>query len=228
MKSFAFNGGVVQINDGVVRIKDGVVRIKDGVVRIKDGVVQIMASRLFISTTVAAIGLIAPNPRIANAANIPFTVRPGQMSMPFHHGSVSGGQAGPDFSLLGVKEVSIPRGGMQIVLNYGDHLGHPLHGEPGYFHVSIDRVGKRISMDLAQVLRTAIDQKDLSRELSRSSIVSSSDITTDPADGSTNITLNLRRPVEMKVRSSGGDQAKLILELKPFESAAGPLKSVVQ
>ena len=197
-------------------------------VQSKFGFIAVLAIRLLIRSAIIAFGLVTLYLQSANASNIPFTVRPGQISMPFHNGSVSGGQAGPDFSLLAVKEISIPRGGMQIVLNYGDHLGHPFHGEPGYFHVSIDRVGKRISMDLAQVSRTAIDQKDLSRELSRSNIVSSSDITTDPADGSTNITLNLRRPVEMKVRSSGGDQAKLILELKPFDSAAGPLRAVVE
>ena len=215
-------------NDGVVLFEDGVVLFKSGVVQSKSRFSVGLALRLLFRTAVIALSLITLKLQSAIAANIPFTVRPGQISMPFHNGSVSGGQAGPDFSLLGVKEVSIPRGGIQIVLNYGDHLGHPFHGEPGYFHVSIDRVGKRISMDLAQVSRTAIDQKDLSRELSRSSIVSSSDITTDPADGSTNITLNLHRPVEMKVRSSGGDQAKLILELKPFETAAGPLKAVVE
>ncbi len=153
----------------------------------------------------------------AKAANIPMSVKPGQISMPFHSGSVSGGQSGADFSLLGIKEVPMNGGGLQIVLSYGDHMGHPFKGEPGYFHVAIDRSGKRISMDLAQVSRTAIDQKDLARVLSLSKMIGASDITTDPHDGSTNITLNLRHAVNLKVRSTGGDQAKLILELQPFE-----------
>ena len=155
---------------------------------------------------------------VASAAALPIAVKPGRISMPLHTGSVTGGLAGRELSIISIKEVPLNNGASQLVIAYGDHGGNPAKGEPGYFHVAIDRGAKRISLDLAQVTRTAVDQKDLWRALNHSKLVAASDITMDPQDSSTNITLNLRQAVDMKVKSDHGDQARIVIDLLPLRS----------
>jgi len=123
----------------------------------------------------------------------------------FSKGSVSGGQAHAGhkamFSIVLLQKLNNPSTGIErLVLTFGDQDGLPLSTPPGYFHVSIDSDGKRVVIDLAQLQKTTVDQSDLSRVLKDSMYVSSSTITMDPVDLSTNIVLQMKKPI--KVRAS--------------------------
>lgn len=151
---------------------------------------------------------------MAQASIAPLQVRPGRISPPIRAGAIAGGQAEDEFSILGIKTVASGASNERLVISYGDRNGRPIKGEPGFFHVALDRHSKRIIIDLAQVSRTAIDSKDLSRILSSSRLIANSDMTMDPQDGSTNITLTLRAPVQMSVLSEAGQQGRLVIDLQ--------------
>ena len=70
--------------------------------------------------------------------------------------------------------------------------GKPLTGEPGYFQVALDRDGRRLVIDLSQVTRTGVDPGQLKSALMKSKFVASTDMTMDPHDQSTNLTLTLK------------------------------------
>lgn len=153
----------------------------------------------------------------AHALPSPLMVKPGRVSAPISSGATIGGQSGTEFSLLGVRAESIDRAGERLTLSYGDRFGQPQPGEPGFFHVAVDRDAKRIVIDLAQITKTAIDPQKLARILSASKLIASSEMTMDPQDGSTNITLNLKTPVQMKVASVANGQAQVVIDLVPVE-----------
>lgn len=149
------------------------------------------------------------------AAPSPYHLKPGKISPPISEGVVTGGQSSDEFSLLTVKaESNNNKERLRIV--YGDRHGQPLQGDPGYFHLTVDRSGKRISIDLAQVSRTAVDTKQLQRLLSNSKYIASSDIVMDPHDGSTNLAFNMKFPVEVKVMThQKSNPGQVILEMRP-------------
>ena len=138
-------------------------------------------------------------------------------------GAMIGGQASADdLSMVRVERLSRSSesgGGERVTLTYGDKVGRPLRAQPGYFHLALDRAGRRVSLDLAQVSRTAVDRRDLERIFARSSLVSEVDIVMDPEDGSTHISLSTRAPVEARVVAKPGDglaPASLALDLRPI------------
>ena len=163
---------------------------------------------------IVAVGLgIVPAERVL-ASVAPRQVKPGRMTSPLLGGALFGGQAGEEFSIIAINENKIRDGVERVIISYGDRAGRPLLGTPGYFHVAIDRDGKRLAIDLAQVSRTAVDQKDLAKILSKSQLISSSDMTMDPQDGSTNITLNLRQSAQVSVTAEADAQGRIVLELR--------------
>lgn len=149
------------------------------------------------------------------AAPSPYHLKPGKISPPISEGVVTGGRSSDEFSLLNVKAESL-KNQERFSIVFGDRYGQPLQGDPGYFHLSVDRSGKRISIDLAQVSRTAVDNKQLRRLLSRSKYIASSDMVMDPHDGSTNIALNMKVPVTVKVMAPQKTiPGRVILEIRP-------------
>lgn len=156
----------------------------------------------------------------AHAATKPIHVQPGKVSPSIESGVLTGGQAANGFSLLSVQN-EVAQNEERIILSYGDHSGAPLAGEPGFFQVALDRNSKRVVLDLAQLNRTAIDPLTLKKILGASQYVVSSDMTMDPHDGSTNITLNLSRPVKIDVVSDPGAQGRVILRMREIEKKTG-------
>lgn len=128
-------------------------------------------------------------------------------------GVASGGQALDEFSLLAVTD-SVSGASERIVLNYGDRFGRAWTGEPGYFQVALDRGGQRLVIDLAQVTKTGVDPAQLKKALEKSRFVASSDMTMDPEDRTTNLTLNLKSPVQLRLSSETGARSQVIMELK--------------
>lgn len=150
----------------------------------------------------------------AAAAIAPLQVKPGRLVSAIRGGALAGGRAAEEFSLLGIRRVAGRAGVERLVFSYGDRNGKPLKGEPGFFQIALDRSAKRLVIDLAQVGQTAIDSKDLARILSDSQFVAGSDMTMDPLDGSTNITIHTKIPIALAVMSEAGDQGRIILELR--------------
>ena len=141
-------------------------------------------------------------------------VKPGKMSVPIQGGVLFGGEAGAESSIIGIRQQSLANGIERMVISYGDRVGKPLTSKLGYFHAAIDRHAKRVVIDLAQVSRTAVDQKDLAKLLSKSTLIASSDMTMDPQDGSTNITLSLRQPATLSMQYDVSGGAQIVVELK--------------
>ncbi len=166
---------------------------------------------------VAGLSFLVAHPSFALPA--PLRVRPGKVSQPIQSGVLVGGQSGAEFSLLGIQTESLKGSGERLVLLYGDRYGNSLKNEPGFYHVSLDRNARRLVIDLAQVSRTAVDPMKLSRILAASQLVSSSEMTMDPSDGSTNITLVLKEPARLKVTTADDSQsanqgAKVLIDLE--------------
>lgn len=151
-------------------------------------------ARLFVFATLA-FGASA------HSAPSPINVKPGSAVKAARSGFVTGGEAGNEFSLI---EAIAKKSGEteSFSLYYGDLRGQPLKGKPGFFQVVLDRDGRRLVIDLAQVNRTAIDPDGLRKRLKDFKNLASLDMTMDPTDASTNITLTFKEPVELTVESS--------------------------
>lgn len=169
---------------------------------------------------VIACGIFVMMAGAAFALPAPLLVKPGRVSPPVQNGVTIGGKAADEFSLIGVSAEHVHGGkGERLTLSYGDRHGHPHRGEPGFFHVALDRDAKRIVIDLAQMRKTAVDANGLAKVLSGSKLVASSDITMDPFDGSTNLTLILKQPVKMKVSSEGNNHSRIVFDLQPVQES---------
>ena len=144
-------------------------------------------------------------------------IRPQKLGSYIAAGSVVGGNAGKIFSLLRVQKMLIAGGVERLILTYGDQDGVPLKTQPGYFHLSLDQAGQRLILDLSQVLKTAIDQQDLIKELKGSHLIAKTDMSMDPQDGTTNITLFMRAPVEMKAQidTTEDKQNQIVIDIRP-------------
>lgn len=156
----------------------------------------------------------------AGAVPSPLLVKVGKVSPAIKTGVAIGGQAGVEFSLLSVQSEASPEG-ERLILGYGDRYGNSLKAEPGFYQIALDRDARRLVIDLAQVNKTAVDPQKLARILLASKLVASSEITMDPYDGSTNITLLLKEPVRLKVGSDIGRQASVVIELERIAGEAG-------
>lgn len=146
----------------------------------------------------------------------PLHVRPGALSTPLRLNTIAnGGQAQDEFSLLSVVD-SVGTGGSteRLVLNYGDRFGKVWKGEPGFFQVALEKTGRRIVIDLSQVTRTGIEPSQLRAALAKSKFVATTDMTMDPQDHTTNLTLNLRSAVDVHLSTLKGSKSQVILDLK--------------
>jgi hypothetical protein len=161
----------------------------------------------------------------AVAAPIPakIVVLPLRPSAWIRSGAAIGGQAAADeLSLLRVRRAARPDGGERLLVAYGDKYGRPLRAQPGYFHLALDRGGRRLSLDLAQVSRTAVDRRDLEKLFANSTLVASVDIVMDPQDGSTHLSLAFAAPIEAFASTASGDASAPAGLAFDFRPVAGP------
>jgi hypothetical protein len=162
-------------------------------------------------------GLMVASPH-AEAVSAPLIAKPGKFSLPIRAGAVIGGQADQQFSLTAVESKQIGAA-ERITVTFGDITGKPLSGQPGFFHAVIDRESKRVVIDLAQVSKTRVDVAALKKTFAHSRLVASTDITMDPNDGSTNITLGLKAPAALLAATDPRNNGQVILELRPLGGA---------
>jgi len=161
-----------------------------------------LISGVFSSLSVVAVAMPSPLHVKPGAA---LSVRAGSLA--------SGGSALDEFSLLKVDD-SVSGSSEKLVLNYGDRFGKVWKGEPGFFQVALDRGGSRIVIDLSQVTKTGIDPVQLRKALAKSKYVAMSDMTMDPQDQTTNMTLTLKSPVQLSLSTVSGSRSQVILEMR--------------
>jgi hypothetical protein len=160
--------------------------------------------------------------RQAEAAPHPGVFKPQPVGTYVRSGAVVGGSAGFAFSILRVERQAAPDGAERMVIVYGDAQGQPVRTQAAYFHVELDEKNSRISIDLAQIQKTAVDPKELARLFSDSPLVASTEMTMDPVDLSTSIVLNLKAPAEVKAGVNKLRGAKsLVLDLKAAKPVRG-------
>lgn len=131
-------------------------------------------------------------------------------------GAIAGGSAGKGFSILRASQTKAPDGAERFVIVYGDARGRTVKTSPGYFHIQVDKKSPRVSIDLAQVQMTTLDPEQLQKLFRGSKLVAETEMTMDPIDLSTNITLRLRAPVEARanIESRNGTQV-LVIDMRP-------------
>ncbi len=153
---------------------------------------------------------------VAQAAPQQTNIKPQPLGKYIRNGVVVGGIAGDAFSILRVQKLLAADGGERLVILYGNGFGQPVKTDPGYFHVNVDEKRGRISIDLAQVQKTAVDDKQLAKLFSGSKLVAATEMTMDPIDLSTNILLNLRKPALVKAAIDDYKGARtLVIDIRP-------------
>jgi hypothetical protein len=151
----------------------------------------------------------------AQAAPAPLNVTPGKISSPISAGVLTGGMAQDAFTLTKITRQPSRNGAERWTLTYGDREGRPVPSGPGFFHVAVDRNGRRVVIDLAQVHRTAVDGAQLEKMARGSALVATTDMIMDPQDRSTNITMNMKSAVAVRVASDRSAGGQLVLEISP-------------
>lgn len=151
----------------------------------------------------------------AQAAPQKMLLTPRALGQYVQNGVVVGGVAGDAFSIVKIEKLDAGEGRERFVILYGNSHGQAV-GKTGYFHVNVDSKLARVSIDLSQVQRTAVDGAQLAKLFAGSKLVSGTEMTMDPIDLSTNIQLNLKRAVEVKaqIENKKGTSA-LVIELRP-------------
>jgi hypothetical protein len=157
---------------------------------------------LFFSLTTAA----SPIPLARSVSLTPGTLSSPKLGEFFKQGTVTGGQAlaqsKDGFSILRIQKLSNAAGVERIILSFGDTEGLPLRVQPGFFHLTVDYVNdsreQRVILDLAQVQKTTIDQQDLKQVFKDSPFVKTAEISMDPVEVSTNITLQMKKQAQVR------------------------------
>jgi len=137
-------------------------------------------------------------------------------------GVIIGGRISDGFTLLDVRRGFSKKSGMErVVLDIGDLAGKPIKNEINYYHVNVDQKQRRVVIDLNQVARSGVDQKQLLKIFKASPVVRSADITFDPEDLTTNLVLKLKRPTKVEVFNlvSTEHPSRIVLDMKPIRTA---------
>lgn len=125
-----------------------------------------------------------------------------------------GGQAGSGFSLLNVQKIQSKDGRIErLVLSIGTREGRPLKGFPGYFNAQ-NQTG-RLTLDLAQVFYSKIDEKVLRAVLTDSKFIKNAHLIQDPLDQTLTLAMDLKSPVRMKTVQVKGQKetARILVDI---------------
>jgi hypothetical protein len=130
-------------------------------------------------------------------------------------GSFRGGGAGIGFSLLRMKRVYSTDGNSErIILEIGDKEGRAFVGQPGYFHAQLFKKPSKLSLDLSQLLKSQVTSKDLKKMFKNSKLVKNASINSDSEDHSTNISIQFKSSIKMRVftLSTQSTSPKLVID----------------
>jgi hypothetical protein len=152
----------------------------------------------------------------AQAAPQKPNLKPQPLGKYIRSGVVVGGIAGDGFSILRVQKLTAPDGAERLVILYGNGFGQPMKTEPVYFHINVDEKRGRVSIDLAQVQKTAVDERELRKLFSGSKLIASTELTMDPIDLSTNILLSLKQATDVRAAVDDYKGSRtLVIDLRP-------------
>lgn len=130
-------------------------------------------------------------------------------------GSFRGGGAGPGFSLISLKRVYSTDGKSErLIFEIGDKEGNSYVGQPGYFHAQLFRKPSKLSLDLSQLLKSQVSPEEFKELFKKSKLVKSANISADEDDQSTNIQIQFKSAVKMRVFTLSPDSMspKLIID----------------
>ncbi|MEY4617264.1 MAG: hypothetical protein RJB66_2224 [Pseudomonadota bacterium] len=130
-------------------------------------------------------------------------------------GSFRGGGAGVGFSLLRVKRVYSADGNSErLIFEIGDREGRAFIGQPGYFHAQLFKKPSKLSLDLSQLLKSQVTSKDLKKIFKNSKLVKNASINSDSDDHSTNVSIQFKSSVKMRVftLSTQSTSPKLVID----------------
>lgn len=130
-------------------------------------------------------------------------------------GKVIGGEAGNGFSLLNVSRRTQKNGGERWVLDIGNAQGEARKGRPGYYHVEKDSLRRILSIDLAQMRMSKVDQAKLNQLIKKSPYLAMPRLSSDPSDQSLNLAFHLKKDVKVKVYQVPGVKgtSRVVLDL---------------
>ncbi len=130
-------------------------------------------------------------------------------------GSFRGGSAGVGFSILSLKRVYSTDGHSErLIFEIGDKDGHLQSGNTGYFHAQLFRNPSQFSLDFSQLLLSKVSSTQLKKLISKSKLIQNADLTSDFEDHSTNVSLQFKAPIKMRVftLSPYKKSAKLVVD----------------
>lgn len=135
------------------------------------------------------------------------------------HGVFIGGRSGRGFTLLDIRRFFDKKAQAErVVLDWGDHNARPLKGQIGFFHVGLDKNQKRLVVDLTQVSRAGLDEKQAIEKFKRSPLVKEVQLIFDPLAVSTQLILEFKTEIAAEVFYLVGEKAssRLVLDLRPL------------
>jgi hypothetical protein len=124
-------------------------------------------------------------------------------------GSIRGGQAGTNFTILDVKTELAKNNRLERVkVSLGNGAFQNQNGSPGYFNVENRPAMKIVQIDLMQVLNSKVNEKAIRRIFAKSPFVKSSHLIFEPEGQTMSIILNLKKPVDVRVYPIKGTAKK--------------------
>ncbi|MDZ4662135.1 MAG: hypothetical protein SGJ18_11015 [Pseudomonadota bacterium] len=173
----------------------------------------------------AVLGLVIWLPFASSAAVKALKFEPNKLDRFFDQGIAVGVEAGRAFSITGINKKSENQNGLSesISINVGDGLGRKLTGSVGFFQVAVEKDPARLVIDLTQMQRTKVDERQLAAVFRDSGFIKSTEMTMDPEDFSTNLTFFLKKPVRVKV-SSPEKQGQILIKIE--EESAKRIKKI--
>lgn len=132
-----------------------------------------------------------------------------------------GGRRELSLSLLSVRRKPLNKTQERIFIGYGAAAGAALTDEAGRFHAELEKEGKRVVIDLQDVVHNAIGADELKRVMRGSSLVTKAEIKIDPFGRSTNVIFECRKPVQLVIESVPGEKRTISIELSAAERVNG-------
>lgn len=132
-------------------------------------------------------------------------------------GVYTGGTITTPLSLITVRRHYAAKAQVErIFLDMGDFAGEPLKGGVGHFHVGIEKNPSRVVIDLNQVQRAGITEKQLVKTFEKSPFVKTATMRFDPEEQVTTMILEMKKPVGVEVIElpSKTKASRIVVDLK--------------
>lgn len=132
-----------------------------------------------------------------------------------------GGKAGTGTSLLGLRRTySSKMQTERVIIDLGNKDAKPSGIQVGYFQVSMDGPNQRVILDLAQLMISKINERQIQETFQKSPFVKSAELTLDPEDHAGTLILNMKQPMKLEVFQirKADKPARVVMDLKPVRS----------